>query len=132
MGNANWNILPIVMHQFNLNLYDATEWVAQYHKVAQARFLNALTQLPSFNPAVDAALQEYVAAIAAWPRGNDCWRFESERYFGKKGAEVQKTGKVPLLAKRVMNPDMRREKVHVQAIDKLDEVPSQGAVVAAA
>ena len=42
-----------------------------------------------FGPWDDAALQEYVdGALAAWLRGNDCWRFESEGYFGKKGAEI--------------------------------------------
>lgn len=112
------------MHQYKLDLYHATEWVAQYHKVAEGRFLAALMRLPTFGPEVDAALREYVTAIAAWPHGNDRWKFESERYFGTKGAEVRKAGKVPLLAKRVMDPEMRREKVQVQVIDKLEQVQS--------
>ena len=120
MGNANWNILSVVMHQFKLDLYHATEWVAQYHKVAKARFLNALTQLPSFGREVDASVQEYVAAVAAWPHANDCWRFESERYFGKKGAEVRKSGKAPLLAKKALDTEMLREKVEVKQIDNLE------------
>ena len=126
-----WNILPIAMCQFNLDLYHTTEWVAQHHKEVEARFFDALARLPSFGPEVDTALQEYVASVAAWPRGNDCWRFESERYFGKKGAEVQKTRMVPLLAKRVMDPEMRRERVQVQLIDALEEVPSEVATAAA-
>ena len=124
LGDASWNILSVVMNQFKLDLYHATEWAAQYHKVAKARFLNALTQLPSFGTEVDVAMQEYVAGIAAWPRGNNSWCFESERYFGTKGAQVRKVGKAPLLAKRVMDPEMRREKVEVQLIDKLEQVPS--------
>ena len=110
------------MHQFKLDLYHATAWVAQHHKVVQSRFLAALMQLPSFGPEVDAALQEYVAAIAGWARGNDCWRFKSERYFGTKGAEVRETGKAPLLAKRVIDPELRREKVEVQVIEELELV----------
>ncbi|KAM5542485.1 hypothetical protein V8D89_003944 [Ganoderma adspersum] len=116
----NWNILSIVMHQFNMDLYHAADWVAKYHKTVEARFLDALTRLPSFNPGVDAALQEYVAGVAAWPRGNDSWKFESERYFGKKGAEVRKTGKTPLLAKRAMDPEMRRERVQVLLFDDFE------------
>ena len=132
MGNANWNrILSVVMHQFKLDLYHATEWVAQHHKEVEARFFDALARLPSFGSEVDSALQEYIACLAAWPRGNDSWRFESERYFGKKGAEVQKTRMVPLLAKRVMDPEMRRERVQVQLIDELEEVPSEVVTVAA-
>ena len=108
------------MNQFGLDLFHAAEWVAQYHKEIEARFLDARTRLPSFGPEVDAALQEYVdECLAVWLRGNDCWRFESERYFGPtKGAEVQKAGTTPLLAERVMDPEMRREKVQVQLIDK--------------
>ncbi len=110
------------MHHFDLDLY-STEWVARHHKEVETRFLGALTRLPQFGPGIDAALQEYVdgSLAAAWPRGNNCWRFssKSERYFGPtKGAEVQKAGKTPLLAKRVMDPEMRREKVQVQLIDK--------------
>ena len=126
-----WNILPIAMCQFNLDLYHATEWVAQHHKEVEARFFDALARLPSFGPEVDTALQEYVASVAAWPRGNDCWRFESERYFGKKGAEVQKTRMVPLLAKRIMDPEMRRERVQVQLIEELEEVPSKAVLAMA-
>ena len=118
------------MHQYNLDLYHAAEWVAQYHKVVEARFLDAFKRLPSFGtPKVDAALQEYMAGIAGWPRGNDSWKFESERYFGKKGAEVRKAGKTALLAKRAMDPEMRREKVQVQLIEELEQVPS-GVVLA--
>ena len=130
MGNANWNIITVVMHQFKLDLHHATEWAAQYHSVAKARFLNTFTRLPAFGANVDAALQEYVAAMGAWPRGNHCWCFESERYFGTKGAQVQKAGKAPLLLKREMDPEMRREKVEVQVIDKL-ELSSNPVLVAA-
>nr|WDV18262.1 sesquiterpene synthase [Ganoderma sinense] len=121
-GHGKWNILSVAMHQFGLDLHGATEWVAQHHKEVEARFFDALARLPSFGPAVGAELQEYVACVAAWPRGNDCWRFESERYFGKKGGEVQKTRRVPLLAKRPMNPEMRRERVEVQLIEELEQV----------
>ncbi|PIL37703.1 terpene synthase [Ganoderma sinense ZZ0214-1] len=124
-GRETWNILSIAMHQFGLDLYHATEWVAQYHKEVEARFFDALARMPSFSPDVDAALREYITCVAAWPRGNDCWRFESERYFGKKGAEVQKTRRVPLLAKRSTNPEMRRERVQVQLIEELDDVQSE-------
>ena len=121
------------MHQYVLDLFHATEWVARYHKAVEARFLDALARLPSFDPEVDAALQEYIDhCVAALPRGNHCWMFESERYFGSKGAEVRKTGKTPLLAKRVVDPAMRREKVEVQLIDDFEQVPSNVTVLAVA
>ena len=121
------------MHHFELDMFHAAEWVACYHKEVEARFLDTLTRLPCFGPGVDEALREYTTkSLAAWPRGNDCWTFESERYFRSKGAEVRKTGKTPLLAKRVMGPGMRREKVEVQLIDELELLPSSDAVLGAA
>ena len=110
------------MHQFGLNIYHATEWIANYHKEIEARFIDALNHLPSFGSEVDAALQEYITCVADWPRGNDCWRFESERYFGKKGPEVQRTRNVRMFAKRVMNPDMRRDKVEVPLVEELEQI----------
>ena len=80
------------MHHFELDLFRATEWVARYHKEVEARFLDALTRLPSFGP------------------------------------EVLKTGKTSLLAKRVIDPEMRREKVEVQLIDELELLPSSNAI----
>jgi Delta6-protoilludene synthase len=34
--------------------------------------------------------------IGQWIRGHDEWNFESERYFGSRGPEIQKTRKVYL------------------------------------
>ena len=45
-------------------------------------------------------MAEYLnGCLANWPRGNTCWHFESQRYFGSKGLEYQKTRWVPLLPK---------------------------------
>ena len=63
-----------------------------------------------------------LSIVADWPRGNDCWRFESGRYFGQKGLEVQKTRSVEMFAKRAMNPDMRRDKVEVPLVEELEQI----------
>ncbi|TBU23980.1 terpenoid synthase [Dichomitus squalens] len=119
----DWNILPVVMHQYGLDLYHATEWVASYHEEIEARFMDALDSLPSFGPAVDADLQKYTNCLAYLPRGNDCWRFESERFFGKRGLEVQETRTVRMFAKRVMNPEMRRAKIEIPLVEELEQIP---------
>ncbi|EPE04338.1 terpenoid synthase [Ophiostoma piceae UAMH 11346] len=42
------------------------------------------------------ALLDYVEGLGNWVRGNDQWSFESLRYFGKNGPQVQKTRLVEL------------------------------------
>ncbi|OSX64664.1 hypothetical protein POSPLADRAFT_1134967 [Postia placenta MAD-698-R-SB12] len=98
-GNDRHNILTIVMHQFNIDLEAAMAWVASYHKDVENKFLDGMKELPSFGPTVDKELEEYILALAIWLRTNDCWAFESGRYFWSKGLQVQKTRYVPVLPK---------------------------------
>ena len=115
------NILTVAMHQFNTDLDGALAWAAVRHKEVEARFLSAYARVPSFGPAVDAQLAEYIEHIANWPRCNVCWNFESGRYFGSRGAEYQRTRLVPLLPKRGKpDPARRRELVEVPLIEKLE------------
>ena len=61
----------------------------------------------------------YVEHLAGWPRGNDCWNFESERYFGSEGLEVQKTRYVKLLPKKELATHLHKEDVAIPIIDPL-------------
>ncbi|KAJ7137759.1 isoprenoid synthase domain-containing protein [Mycena epipterygia] len=116
VGDDRHNILTIVMHQFNLDLYGAMAWVVDYHEEVETRFLDALKRVPSFGPEVDSQLHEYIEHLANWPRCNDCWNFESGRYFGKNGLEFQKTRYVPLLPKVDMDRTLKRENVVVPLV----------------
>lgn len=107
------------MHQFNIDLEAAMAWVASYHKGVENKFLDGMRKLPSFGPAVDRELQEYVLALAIFPRANDCWSFESGRYFGTKGLQVQKTRYVPLLPKVRTDPTLKQRQVVVSVVDCL-------------
>jgi len=103
------------MHQFNLDLDGAMDWVVEYHQEVETRFLDGLKRVPSWGPEIDKNMEEYIYGLANWPRCNDCWNFESGRYFGKHGLEFQKTRWVPLLPKVVDDPNAkaRRENVVV-------------------
>ena len=107
------------MNQFGYTLDEALKWTADYHEEVEARFLDGLKRVPSFGPDADPQLQQFIQAIAMWPRTNDCWNFESGRYFGSKGAEYKRTRLVPLLPKRVQNPAARRENVEVPLVDDI-------------
>ncbi|KIJ24352.1 hypothetical protein M422DRAFT_62343 [Sphaerobolus stellatus SS14] len=50
---------------------------------------------------MDRQIQQYLHGVANWPRGNYYWNFESRRYFGSKGREIQKNRMVPLYPKVV-------------------------------
>lgn len=113
-----YNILTVVMNQFGYSLDEALKWVADYHEEVEARFLDGMKRLPSFGPDIDPQLQQYIQAIAMWPRANDCWNFESGRYFGSKGLEIQKTRIVPIMPKVIDDHrTLRREDVVVPLVD---------------
>ena len=87
------------MHHKKCTLDEAIRWATTYHGGAQARFLDTMKQVPSFGAQVDPQLRKYICSIAVWARANYCWSFESGRYFGDKGQEMQTTRVVPLVAK---------------------------------
>lgn len=106
------------MNQFGYTIDEAMKWAAEYHKEVETRFLDGMKQVPSFGPDVDPQLQQFIQAIALWPRSNDCWSFESGRYFGSKGLEIQKTRIVPVMPKVVGDHrSLRRENVVVPLVD---------------
>ncbi|KAJ7834050.1 isoprenoid synthase domain-containing protein [Mycena olivaceomarginata] len=117
VGDDRHNILTIVMHQFNIDLYAAMAWVCDYHEEVETRFLDGLKRVPSFGPHLDKQLQDYIGHLANWPRCNDCWNFESGRYFGNKGLEIQKTRYVPRLPKVEMDLTLKRENVVVPLVE---------------
>ena len=130
-GDDRHNILTVAMNQFNTDFDGAMAWTVDFHKDVEMRFLDALKRVPSFGAKVDADLAVYIEHLANWPRCNDCWNFESGRYFGSKGLEYQKTRLVPMLPKRPQNPLLRRELVEVPLVDKLDQGDAAPAVIAA-
>lgn len=91
------------MHENNQSLDEALEWVASRHK---ERMEHALALWPevlalSFSRQVDEELVVYIDHLMNWPRADECWAFESGRYFGKDGLRVQKERVVELLPKGV-------------------------------
>ena len=97
----NHNIVTIVMHQNKTDIQGAMDWVYQYHKEVQAKFMDIYeNKIPKFGEPVDTELAQYVDNLGNMVRGNVEWSYECERYFGKKGKEIQKTRWVTLLPKR--------------------------------
>lgn len=116
-GNDGHNLLTCVMHELRCDVNSAMEWAAQYHARVESKFIEGLKNLPSWGAEVDTQVTEYLTRIANWPRANYCWSFESHRYFGDKGLEVQRTRRVALLPKIQRDLSHRREQVVVPLVE---------------
>ncbi|EJD00101.1 terpenoid synthase [Fomitiporia mediterranea MF3/22] len=116
------NIVTVVMHELKVDLDAAMQWVLNYHRETEAKILDAIERVPSWRSDIDRQVRQYIDGLVHWPRGNDCWNFESGRYFGNKGPEIQKSRQVALLPKaRISTKDgsLKREDVIVPLIESL-------------
>ena len=91
------NSVELVMHEQGLDIQGAIDWLELYAAGVHAGFLDNVANLPSWGKDVDRRVEIYINGLAQWVRGYDDWAFESGRYFGNKGLEVQKTRIVSLL-----------------------------------
>ncbi|KAJ7120736.1 terpenoid synthase [Mycena crocata] len=113
-GDDGHNLVTIVMHALDLNLNQALAWIADLHDNLVVQFLGAYKRVPCFrNPALDAQVLEYIDGLGNWVRANDSWSFESERYFGAKGREIQATRAVDLLPKVIRRSDTLSPNVQI-------------------
>lgn len=96
-GHGGHNIITVVMNEKKVDLHRALDWVAEYHGQVLSDFQAQRRVLPSWGPITDRKVKKYVERLAQFIRGIDCWAFETERYFGTKGQEVQKQRIVTLL-----------------------------------
>ncbi|KAF9043781.1 terpenoid synthase [Hymenopellis radicata] len=101
VGDENLNLVTIVMHQLHIDMAAALNWISDLHADIVNRFLRVWTNIPTYGGPLDRDVRIYVDGLANWVRGNDCWCFECERYFGSSGAEISRTREVKLLPKCV-------------------------------
>jgi Delta6-protoilludene synthase len=87
------------MNEKGVDLDGALDWVEEYHEQVLSEFRAQYRVLPSWGPTVDLKIKTYVERLACFIRGIDCWAFETERYFGTKGPEIQRQRIVNLMPK---------------------------------
>ncbi|KAI0298098.1 terpenoid synthase [Multifurca ochricompacta] len=113
--NDSCNIITILMHQNKTDIQGAMDWIYEHRKGLERTFMDIYeNKIPKFGEPVDKQLAQYVDGLGNWVRANGQWGFETERYFGKRGAEFQKTRWVKLLPKR--DPD----EIGHQLVDELE------------
>ncbi|KAG2360809.1 terpenoid synthase [Suillus spraguei] len=96
-GNANHNLIVVVMAELGIDRSGAMVWAARYHTEVQKRFTDGFAKVPSWGPSTDVLVKEYLNGMATWARANHCWSYESQRYLGTKGPEIQRSGLLSLL-----------------------------------
>ncbi|KAH8991186.1 terpenoid synthase [Lactarius akahatsu] len=96
-GHGSHNFLTAIMNDKGVDLDEALDWFAEYNGTLLSKVQEQCRALPSWNPDIDPIVTTYVERLCYWLRGHDCWSFESGRYFGTKGPEIQKHRVVTLL-----------------------------------
>jgi hypothetical protein len=99
------------MNEKGVDLDGALDWVSEYHGQVLSEFQAQYRDLPSWDPTTDLEVKTYVERLAYFIRGIDCWAFETERYFGAKGPEVQRKRVINLLPRaEAVTPMMARSR----------------------
>ncbi|KAG6844208.1 hypothetical protein H0H87_008877 [Tephrocybe sp. NHM501043] len=96
-GNDGNNLVTIVMNQENLAVKEAMEWISDYFAERKQYFLSDIHCVPSFGDSHSDSVRRYIDSLGISVIANDCWCFETQRYFGVSGLEIQRTRKVALL-----------------------------------
>ncbi|KAI0056134.1 terpenoid synthase [Artomyces pyxidatus] len=104
-GEDFHNIITVVMNELKIDLHGALAWLQKRREQITADVIEAWDTLPEWPEDIREDAQTYVQGIVGWVRSNNTWHFESQRYFGQHGLEIQKHRMVTLLPKtRVKAP----------------------------
>lgn len=89
------------MAEHHTSIQGAIDWTATFHAEMIHRFNALYLLIPRWGGPLDLDVQSYVNGMAQWVGANVQWSYESERYFGKRGLEIQKARTLLLLPKKV-------------------------------
>ena len=95
-GISFHNIITSIIHEHHLDVPAAMKWLEEFGRHRVTTFLNGIKELPSWGPEIDDKVRQYVDDMGYLIRGTDSWSFESGRYWGEKGKEVQTTRMVTI------------------------------------
>jgi hypothetical protein len=100
-GDDHYNIITCVMNEHHTDVNGAMLWTEDFLLGVAERFHAALAALPQWEEPLNSQVKEYCDGLGQWVRGNDVWNFESERYLGNRGLEIQENRWMFLLPKKI-------------------------------
>lgn len=116
-GADRHNSVTILMNEHNMDLDGALSWIGSHHRTLVKQFMDNYEVLPAqWGGKVNSDLRVYVDGIANCVRAVDQWDFETERYFGSKGKEIQMTRRVQLLPRKARSEEVGPEGVDASLI----------------
>lgn len=95
-GLAFHNIITCIQFEYGLDLQAALDWLGAFTKSLVEQLASDRNNLPSWGPETDSKVQAYIDGLGNWVRGNDCWCYESKRYYGDEGEVVRQTRLITL------------------------------------
>ena len=75
-GDDGHNLVTIVMHQFQIDVQKAINWISRLHDDLAEQFLEEWTKIPTYGGPIDREIRTYCDGLGNWVRGNDSWSFE--------------------------------------------------------
>ena len=100
-GDDLHNIITCVMNEHNTDVNGAMQWAGNFLLGAAQRFHDAMAALSQWEEPLNSQVKEFCDGLGRYVRANDDWSFESERYFGNKGLEIQEKRWMSLLPKKI-------------------------------
>ncbi|KAF4601362.1 terpene cyclase [Pleurotus pulmonarius] len=95
-GDESHNLVTVVIQQFGVNVQDAMDYIGNLHDGLVDQFFEQWSRIPVFGNQLDEEVRAYCNMLGNWVRGCDSWSFESARYFGVRGPEIQISRSVQL------------------------------------
>lgn len=95
-GLDGHNVITAIMHEHVVDLQGALYWLSGYANKTISKFLKDKQNLPSWGEKTDKAVNEYIERMARCVRGYDAWSYETKRYYGTNGLQVQKLRRITL------------------------------------
>ncbi|KDR68480.1 hypothetical protein GALMADRAFT_78470 [Galerina marginata CBS 339.88] len=95
-GTAFHNSIELLMVEKQLEIQAAINELERRAAEVLSAFVCNRENLPSWGEEIDRRVKIYADGIAYFVRANEAWSFETCRYFGTKGLEIQKTRIVTL------------------------------------
>ncbi|GJE99460.1 terpene synthase [Phanerochaete sordida] len=102
-GDDLHNVVTLIMHERSVDAGTALALAGGMHAERARRVVDVLwpaARALDVGPDVKESLASYIEGLMNWPRANDCWTFESKRYFGSDGLRVQQERVVDLYPRR--------------------------------